>query len=294
MSGAVLELDHLSHSSIRQLQTCSMAWRLRRIDNVRPSHRGGALIVGSVYHEVIAKCLLALKSGEEVSTGFIDEAFESNWKIQTESDGPPIRWAARSDESGQRALCRLMCDTWMEQGLLLFTDAEILGVEIPFLVPIINSSNEVLGTPLKGFIDVIVRGAKGDVVVIDHKTASQSYGPMQVEMDMQATSYVLAARHLGFGNVDFAFHIMSKRKKPALSVVSANRSSDDIDRLYWVAEQVERQIDVGLFLPTAPGWMCESCEYKAACKAAHRESRSPVAERHISARRGSDNRSHHC
>lgn len=270
MTAGVLERDHLSHSSLRQLQSCAMAWRLQRIEGVKPSHRSGALVVGSVYHEVLAKCLFALKHGKKVTDKLIDDTFETAWKVETATDGLPIRWPARSDESGQRALCRLMVDTWQEQGLPRFADCEVLAVELPFVVPIINSNGEVLETPLKGFIDVIARDAKGGVIVIDHKTASQSYGQTQIEMDMQSTSYVLAARHLGFGDVSFAFHVMSKRKKPALTVVSADRTADDIDRLYWIAEQAERQISAGLFLPTAPGWQCESCEYKSACKAVHR------------------------
>ena len=110
MTAAVPERDHLSHSSIRQLQSCSMAWRLRRIDGVKPSHRSGAMCVGRIYHVIIAKCLSTLKRGEAVSTGLIDEAFETAWKVETETDGPPIRWPARSDKSGQQTLCRLMLD----------------------------------------------------------------------------------------------------------------------------------------------------------------------------------------
>ena len=52
----------------------------------------------------------------------------------------------------------------------------------------------------------------------------------------------------------------------------------EVDRLFWVASQAEKLIEAGAFLPAAPTWLCDSCEYGHACAAAHRPVVIPVRE----------------
>ncbi len=44
---------------------------------------------------------------------------------------------------------------------------------------------------------------------------------------------------------------------------------ESFDRLFWVARQAEKLIEGGAFLPAAPTWYCDSCEYRHACVSAH-------------------------
>ncbi len=282
--------EHFSHSALKQLQTCALQYRLQRIDRVKPSHRSPGLVLGSVYHRVLAHALLAVKKAKESReakeakepAGAPEELtredllcrFDDVWAREVDevdAPGPAIRWTDRATPENQRELGRALVAAWHEQGLPIFMQAErILAVEEPFRVELVHSDGRVLKTPLVGVIDVIILRADGTVVVMDHKTARQAYSETYVDLDLQATAYTCGARKLGHGDCTFEFHTMLKRKKPELAVVPAARDQDSFDRLFWVARRAEKVIEAGAFLPAAPTWLCDSCEYGHACVVAHR------------------------
>ncbi len=156
--------------------------------------------------------------------------------------------------------------------------AKILAVEEPFRVELVHSDGRVLRTPLAGIIDAVVLRADGTVVVVDHKTARQAYSATYVDLDLQATAYTYAARKAGHGDCTFEFHTMFKKKKPELKVVPAFRDDDSFDRLFWVARQAEKLIETGVYLPAAPTWLCDSCEYRHACVTGHHPVIVPIRE----------------
>ena len=111
---------HWSHSSLRQLQTCGLQFKLKRIDKVAPSHRSPALVLGSVYHDVIAHALLALCEDRIVEQEALLEKFDELWAVELSIPAPPIRWSTRSTEESQRELGNAMIAAWHKQGLPLF------------------------------------------------------------------------------------------------------------------------------------------------------------------------------
>ncbi|MHC4505567.1 MAG: PD-(D/E)XK nuclease family protein, partial [Planctomycetota bacterium] len=243
--------EHLSASSLRQLMQCGLQWKLQRLDGAKPSHRSPSLILGRAYHEAVANALIALHQGKGVETDELAEWFDSAWARELKNDTPSIRWTAKVTAENQRELGLRMVAAWFDQGVPLFADAEIVAVELPFTVPLMNSDGDVLEHPLTGYIDAVIR-RDGKTIVLDHKSASQSYSETEIELDLQAAAYAYAARHLGHGESAFEFHVMSKAKKPKLTVVPAPRTEDDFDRLFYVAQQAERLIEAGLFLPKPP------------------------------------------
>lgn len=262
---------HFSHSSLRQLQTCALQFRLQRIDQLPPRHRSPALILGTCYHHAAAEALRASQRGDDVTVDFVIEQFQDAWRAATSVQDPPIRWTGKITADNQRELGLRLVEAWFEQAMSMFARADILAVEEPFTVPIINSDGEVLETPLEGVIDAIIQ-LDDEVVVVDHKTSSNgSCGTLFVDLDMQATAYTYAAHHLGFPEARFVFHMISKTKTPKFTVVEAERDPADWDRLYWVAGQAEKLMATGLYLPTAPGWQCEACEFAYACRHAHQQ-----------------------
>jgi CRISPR/Cas system-associated exonuclease Cas4 (RecB family) len=268
---------HFSHSSLRQLQTCALQFRLQRIDKLPRQHRSPALILGSCYHASVAEALNASRRGNDVTVDFLVEKFQAAWNAELSIEDPPVRWTRKVTADGQLELGLRLVEAWFEQAMPVFAQAQILAVEEPFTLPIISSGGEVLETPLEGVIDVIIQ-LDDEVVVIDHKTSSNgSVGDLFVDLDMQATAYTYAAHHLGFHDARFAFHTMSKTKTPKFTVVEAPRDPADWDRLYWVASQAEKLMATGLYLPTAPGWQCEACEYAYACRHAHQQPAEALA-----------------
>ncbi len=263
--------EHWSASSLRELCSCPLRFRLHRIDRCPASHRSPSLILGSVYHQVLAHALQSLKEGEDIAEEALTLWFDSLWKDELEANGAPIRWTAKVTAANQRELGIAMVRAWCAQGMPLFRDAEIITIEMAFRVPIINpTTGEVSERPLDGFIDCIVKRPDGGVTVIDHKTAGQQFSDIEIALDLQATGYVLAARELGYSNVRFELHVMSKSKKaPKFSVVPVPRDDDDVARLHWVASQAEKLLDSGVFMPTTPGWQCAGCSYAHACRKVH-------------------------
>ena len=115
-------------------------------------------------------------------------------------------------------------------------------------------------------------------MIIDHKTSRSRYSDTQVDLDLQPTAYTYAAKALGHSDCEFEFHTMLKKKTPELVIAQAARDEDAFDRLFWVAGKAEKLLESGALLPAAPSWLCDSCEYRAACAAAHRPVVIPVQE----------------
>jgi CRISPR/Cas system-associated exonuclease Cas4 (RecB family) len=261
--------EHFSASALRQIMTCGMMYRLQRIDGVKRTHRSPPVVLGSSFHEAIASALVAVRQGKTVEADEVAAWFEAAWARELAVKSPPIRWTAKATVDNQHELGLRMVGTWHEQGLPLFADAEILAVEERFVVPIVSSEGEVLELPLVGYIDCIFRRADGRLCVVDHKTASQKISKTEVELNIQATAYLHAARELGHGECSFEFHSVSKSKTPKFTVTAAERSVRDLDRLFNIARDAERLIDAGIYLPSAPGWQCACCSYGKACREAY-------------------------
>ncbi len=272
--------EHWSASSLKELCSCPLRFKLHRIDHVHASHRSPSLVLGGTYHLVLANALTSLRENEPVKKEALVRQFKSFWKTELEASGPPIKWTAKVTAENQRELGIEMVKAWYDQGLPLFRDTEIVTIEMPFRVPIINpTTGEVTERPLDGFIDCIVRRPDGGATVIDHKTAGQQFSDVEIALDLQATGYVLAARELGYQDVRFEFHVMSKnRKAPKLSVLPVPRDDDDIARLHWVASQAEKLLDAEVFMPSTPGWQCAGCAYAHACRKVHVAEAKPARE----------------
>jgi CRISPR/Cas system-associated exonuclease Cas4 (RecB family) len=260
--------EHFSFSALRQLMSCPLQYRLQRIDRIEPSHRSSALVLGSCYHAAIAHVLRQLQEFGQPTVDQAVEIFDSVWKTEITLDHPPIRWPSSTTPEKQYDLGLRMVGSWFEQALPIFGDASILAVEEPFEIPLVDADGLVLDRTLAGVFDAIIQTDDG-VFVIDHKTAASSYGQTKLELDLQTTAYVYAADFLGYEAPQFAFHVMSKRKEPKLEVVHVQRLVGDFDRLFWVARMAQRLIEHRIFLPAAPGWQCECCEFVDQCRDAH-------------------------
>ena len=273
MSATEVEREHLSATALRQLMTCPLQYRLQRIDGVPPSHRSPSLVLGGVYHGTLATALLSVMDDKDVTVKQMVEWFEDGWAAQVKLAEPPIKWSKKITEDNLRELGRALVEAWHAQALPIFMEAEsIIAVELAFSVPIFNSDGEVLRMPIDGYIDCVYRTTDGKVVVVDHKTASQKFGDAAIETEIQPTIYAHAVRFLGIDDDPvFHYHVMSKAKKPKLTVVEVPRGEGDSDRLDWICGQADRLISSGIYLPTAPDWKCESCEYAHACRRAHAE-----------------------
>ena len=116
--------EHWSASSLKELCSCPLRFKLHRIDHVHASHRSPSLILGSVHHQVLANALTSLRGGESVKREALVRQFKCFWKTELEASGPPIKWTAKVTAENQHELGIDMVKAWYDQGLPLFRDAE--------------------------------------------------------------------------------------------------------------------------------------------------------------------------
>jgi len=111
-----------------------------------------------------------------------------------------------------------------------------------------------------------VRVSKGDILIIDHKTASQKYKPNAVHISDQLTMYALVVRQAeGIREDGVMFQTFMKYKTPEIQDYCSQRNNRDVDILTEKIECMIKMIDQGLFYPTLKPDICNWCDYTALC-----------------------------
>jgi hypothetical protein len=91
--------------------------------------------------------------------------------------------------------------------------------------------------------------------------------PKEVEQSVQLTIYTFAYEKL-YQRPSKALKVIGfvKTKKPKLMILETTRDATSYQRLYGVASQVLRGINLKIFFPRTGFW-CKDCEYGENCKA---------------------------
>lgn len=94
---------------------------------------------------------------------------------------------------------------------------EVLAVEAEFRCPLVNPETGAAGRifTVAGKIDAIARLPDGRVVIVEHKTTSETVGPgsdywKRLTLDSQISTYFLGARALGFDVAGCLYDVLSK------------------------------------------------------------------------------------
>lgn len=136
--------------------------------------------------------------------------------------------------------------------------------EVPFSVPLIRPGNgQVPLIDLEGVIDLI---EVGDVIV-EFKTSGQMVDSKDADESLQLTIYSYAYERL-YQKTPKALKLIDfvKSKKPKILTFETKRDKARYERLYSIAEQVLKGINLKIFFPR-PGFWCKDCEYAAQCQA---------------------------
>jgi CRISPR/Cas system-associated exonuclease Cas4 (RecB family) len=145
---------------------------------------------------------------------------------------------------------------------------EIVAVEQPFAVPLIDQeTGEVLERDLVGTLDLLERDAKRRLVVVDLKTSARRYTNLQVEASLQLSVYSYATGLLGYADPDdvrLRFDVLTKTKQPELHRYWTTRDRAANVRLFRLAAEVLRAIEVGVFHPVV-SWQCKECPFRSKC-----------------------------
>lgn len=110
------------------------------------------------------------------------------------------------------------------------------------------------------------RISKGDILIIDHKTASQKYKPNAIQISDQLTFYALVVREEDkIKESGVMFQTFMKYKVPEIQDYISQRNSRDINILKEKLDSMLVMIDNGIFYPTFKPDTCTFCDYTALC-----------------------------
>ena len=154
-------------------------------------------------------------------------------------------------------------------------DERVLSVSVPFSVPLIDASGEMLEKPLIGEFDLTME-VGGVYTIVDWKTSAKRWPATKPRTDLQPTCYLWAHHHAtGDLNAQFRFDVVTKTKTPVCEKLYTRRSTDDFKRLGELVRVLENIVANECFYPADSSWECSNCPYSLACQSWHRERARP-------------------
>ena len=254
----VREKPHWSYSAFNTYLTCPMRYYFRYIEHAEVERTSVSIPFGRAFHAVLSE--RAMK-GTNYTIEDAKEEFDFFFRGETEvcenlvykQDEDYWFWEGRGCDMLDVALTEWSDDYTVK------SVAEAFSVNVPGL-----------SKPLIGEFDLVVTDG-GDETICDWKTASIKWPNSKADRDLQATTFCYAYRQLHGRMPLFRFDVFTKAKNPAHHQFYTLRTKDDFDRFAYLAGQIEKAVNTGLFLPIESCMNCAECAYGSRCKAIHRK-----------------------
>jgi hypothetical protein len=147
----------------------------------------------------------------------------------------------------------------------------VLGIGVPFSVPLIDAAGETLTKPLIGEFDMTVE-RDGVTYIVDWKTAARKWPESKALTDLQPTCYLWAHSFAtGDMNALFRFDVVTKTKTPVCEQHVTKRTPADFTRLAERVRVLERMVEHDCFQPDDQSWECKDCPFSLECQSWQRE-----------------------
>lgn len=249
-------IESLSSSKINLYLQCSLKYKFQYIDLIPKPFKPSGVALGTTIHSTLSWFHKELMKGNEVTLERLYKIFDADWyseKVDTD-----IRYKEGETEMKLVVMAKEILGLYFQNPI-----KEVKGVEVPFLIPLINPSDgKELGINLEGIIDLI----EEDETVVEFKTSQQTISQDDIKDYLQLTCYSYAYEMLYqrppklLKMVNFV-----KSKKPKMIVSETKRKKSDYERLFYLASQVLKGIRSEVFFPRQGFW-CKDCEYEEYCK----------------------------
>ena len=254
----VRETPHWSYSAFNTYLSCPMKYFFRYIEHAEVERTSVSLPFGRAFHAVLSE---RARKGADFTIEDAKEDFAVYFRGETEVSE---NLTYRTDES---------FESWLEKG---FDMLDVALAEWPddYTVKSVAESFSVevpgLSKPLIGEFDLVVVDG-GDETIVDWKTSTGKWPNGKADLDLQATTFTYAYQRLHGTNPLFRFDVFTKTKAPARHQFYTLRNQDDFDRFVYLARQIEKAVNSGIFLPVESCMNCTECAYSERCKAVHRK-----------------------
>lgn len=243
--------------SVSQLTTflgCARKYKFRYIERREPEHRSVNLAFGAALHSAVEWWANTRReTGAEPPLDRVHRIFRADWTAQASlpnvdfEDRTPAEWI-----------------TLGETLLGLFTERlkgeQFRSSEERFEITLLDKHGEPLPVPFVGVYDLLGDGFIGEV-----KTAARKTGVGQ--WMLQLSAYSIAWQLTMGGRPRIRVIECIKTKVPKIEIEETVLTAVQEAWFTEVAVEAWRAIELGAEHPN-PSWMCESCEYKKACRQA--------------------------
>ena len=254
----VRETPHWSYSAFNTYLTCPMRYYFRYIEHAEIERTSVSIPFGRAFHAVLSERAMksvdyTVKDAKEDFAVYFRGETEVSENLTYKADEDYWFWEKRGCDMLDVALAE-----WPDDYTVKIV-AESFSVDVPGL-----------NKPLIGEFDLVVTDG-GDETICDWKTASAKWPDGKADRDLQATTFCYAYQQKHGANPLFRFDVFTKAKTPAHHQVYTLRSHDDFDRFIFLAGQIEKAVNSGIFLPVESCMNCAKCAYGNRCKAVHRK-----------------------
>jgi CRISPR/Cas system-associated exonuclease Cas4 (RecB family) len=251
---------HWSYSSISQYLKCSLQYYFERILRVPKKSTSDAQVLGSSLHAALAHFHLQLQSSQPVQNLRLQEVFLETWRSYDQRT-EIVHVSDRSTEDNL-SLGFALIEAYVKEP----PPSDILAIEQPLLVPIINSQGEILERPLLVVPDLVAREDSGTLKVSEIKTSACAYSESEVATSLQPTCYASALYELTGEECVVEYAVLVKTKVPRVQRIEAIRTIPDFGRLGDIIEVVERAVEAEIFYPQESPLNCSSCPFFRECR----------------------------
>ena len=260
---------HWSFSQINGLLNfCSLAWAFHYVYKAEPESTPVALVFGGAFHRALAFHMTRLVKGSSATVAETSELFADLLRESLCHSDPPVRLNAGTDADALTDLGQRMLAAYLAA---MDPTEKIVGVSVPFCVPLFDAAGNRLTKPLIGEYDLTVE-KDGMFTIVDWKTSARRWADSKARNDLQPTCY-LYARYIDTGdlNVGFRFDVVTKTAEPGCAQHFAQRDQRDFMRLGELVRVLERMVEADCFYPSDGSWECGNCPYTRACHSWHRD-----------------------
>jgi hypothetical protein len=263
----MVELEHLSYSSISTYQLCAKSWWWRYVSKPDVA-TSTSLLFGSAFHSAVES--LIETHGTPRAPIRVRDLWMDTWELAV----------AKAEHDGRVAWNGATSETLARDGLTMLTspDAERFFAEFKPLVegekPVIEKRIDLAipGLPLRviGYIDAIDTSG----IPCDFKTAARSWTQQKADEETQPIFYLAALNQAGFPlNRGMLFrHVVftkpTKAGKVSVQTFTTTKSIGDLFRLFTTILDVWKGIQAGSFPCNTQSWKCGPrwCEFHSLCQ----------------------------
>ena len=228
---------HTSISAIKTFIQCPRRYRLQYIDRIKPAFRSAFFAFGTAWHHVIDHWLTSDASQDELRQCLRDKLVALLADAEIVFDDEDESAASLVDMSIR------MLDIFLVK---VKRPERTVAVEVPFSLDLAHPvTAEILPVRFIGSIDALVV-EDGDETIWELKTGKRKWGVDAIDYDLQTTSYKLAARDLGRGEVEPKLVLTTKGKQPDVQIERLVRHRRDETELVETVFAVHRAVDAGV------------------------------------------------